>query len=283
MLSWYQHIRAGETLILLGIPVIGVLSCKNEIKNIADILPIMLSFFLVETHVYMFNDWANASHDRFDIKRSNTLLIRKPELATLYLLISICMLFAGCAIALFVSFNTFIAGIFIFIASFLYSSKKISLKEVPVLSSFIHVIAGTLYFLYGYLLYGDWDLKGVLIGLYFGMVYGAGHLNHEVKDHEADRMAGIKTSAVKYGPVRILYISFMLMTLSNFYCIVLAVNGIMPWKIALLPVIGYPLYAFFFLQIDKLKPRFENIIRFRNKYRILYMIIGAVWIFVLLF
>ena len=54
------------------------------------------------------------------------------------------------------------------------------------------------------------DARGVALGAFFGLVFAAGHLNQEVRDHESDAAAGIRTSAVAFGARRGFLASFCL-------------------------------------------------------------------------
>jgi 4-hydroxybenzoate polyprenyltransferase len=67
------------------------------------------------------------------------------------------------------------------------------------MSSINHLLGGALLFLLGYTLSRPFDLKGLLIGLFFGLAFAGGHLNQEVRDYEGDLLNGIRTNAVVFG------------------------------------------------------------------------------------
>ena len=72
------------------------------------------------------------------------------------------------------------------------------------------------------------DARGLVISLFFGLVFAGGHLNQEVRDYEGDLLNGIRTSAVVFGCRRTFLAS--LLTFTAAYAILgdLAALGILP-------------------------------------------------------
>ena len=63
-------------------------------------------------------------------------------------------------------------------------------KTTPVAASLHHLVGGALHFLLGDRLAHGVDGRGILLSLFFGLVFAAGHLNQEVRDHDADLPPG---------------------------------------------------------------------------------------------
>jgi lycopene elongase/hydratase (dihydrobisanhydrobacterioruberin-forming) len=282
MMQILKYIRVGEVFILTGIPVIGVFSGVTEFSFSWKIILLFVAYCMIMGHVYTFNDWADFSNDKLNSQRNNDPIYQKSNSPYRLLLISLILLTIGLLLAVFLSVKVFVIGMLISIVSFSYSSPWTFFKGVPLVSSLVHFVAGILYFLFGYLLDGNKNVYGMLIGVYFGLVYAAGHLNHEIKDYEPDSMVGITTNAIKFGKKKMLYLSFFLITLSNLYCVMLGILQLMPWRIAILPVLGYPVYTYFFIRKNNKGLEYERMIEFRKNYRMLYMVIGIVWFVFLL-
>ncbi len=132
------------------------------------------------------------------------------------------------------------------ILNYLYSGEKIFLKGVPVISTIIHGLGATLGFLLGYSSLGFLDYAGVSFAVYFGIIYAAGHLNHEISDLDSDKLSGISTNTYFLGKKKSFVLSFILFSLSFAYIILLVFQGVLPFTLIIGVVIAYPFYSYYF-------------------------------------
>ena len=170
-------------------------------------------------------------------------------------------------------FVLFLLDVFLWIV---YAHPKTLLKSKPVIPSFIHFFAGIIHFLFGYILFsGAISAKSLLIGIYFGFVFTAGHLNHEVKDFEFDKQAELNTNAIKFGKKSMFCLSFLLITMSSvFFCILTWQNILPPYLWPGLIAI-YPFYLYYSYKTWSGDMDNKNMREFRSRYRALYAIAGG--------
>jgi 1,4-dihydroxy-2-naphthoate octaprenyltransferase len=140
----------------------------------------------------------------------------------------------------------------------------------------LHGIGATLGFKFGFLYQGEWSVTALIFGLYFGIVYAAGHLNHEITDFDSDKKSGVPTHAVLFGKLKAFQASFILFSVSFLYIFILSVYGILPSFLIFAIAIVYPFYLFFYIGVLRKKLNYTSMINFRTQYRILFFIWGIV-------
>jgi 4-hydroxybenzoate polyprenyltransferase len=158
--------------------------------------------------------------------------------------------------------------------SFVYSSSPRLGKSTPFAASLNHVVGGVLHFLLGYTLFHPADARGVGLSLFFGLVFAAGHLNQEVRDHDVDLANGLQTSAVAFGCRRVFLGSFCLFTVAYLLIVVLAALGALP-TVMLGAVILWLLQAWWSLQALRRGPGFETALWMQRRYRLLFALVGV--------
>src|SRR5690606_29456391 len=89
--------------------------------------------------------------------------------------------------------TSLLLAIAILALSTLYSAPAIHMKGRPILGSLLHLLGGTLHFLLGYATFAEIDGGSVVTGCFFGLIFAAGHLMHETRGYEGDRINGIRT------------------------------------------------------------------------------------------
>jgi 4-hydroxybenzoate polyprenyltransferase len=82
----------------------------------------------------------------------------------------------------------------------LYAHPRTMWKAVPILSSVLHLGGGMAMFTLGNLYDRHVGADGLAVSLFLTLSFVAGHLNHQVMDHDADAAAGLRTTAVFLGP-----------------------------------------------------------------------------------
>lgn len=193
--------RATEVLALQASPAFGVVlgGYRVEDEGLSAAALLMLGSCALTAYVFVFNDWAGYHSDPRDPRRgphtAQSLGIPRSHLAiaAATLLALALVAFAGLGAL------TWLLGAAIAVLGLLYSSSPILGKGTPVASSVNHLAGGGLHFLLGYTLVHPLDLGAVGLGLFFALVFAAGHLNQEVRDFEGDRANGIRTNAVAFG------------------------------------------------------------------------------------
>jgi 4-hydroxybenzoate polyprenyltransferase len=234
----------------------------------------MLSSYTLLGHAFASNDWSGYQYDKEDPNKSHRPLI-KGEISYNEIRISaVALLLISLILAALVSYLSMTIVGAIALLNYLYSGRKIFLKGVPGVSTAVHALGASLGFLLGYTYTAGISLQASLFSFYFGIVYAAGHLNHEVMDNESDNKSGIYTNASVLGKKNALTGSFILFSLSYFYIVILALTGILPGLLIAGVAVTFPLYAYFFFITIKGSLDYKAMIWFRQKYRIIFLLWG---------
>jgi len=234
---------------------------------------LLLGSLALTAHIFVFNDWVGYKSDTRDPRRASLVAahqgISRREVA-------------GAAIALLILANVaFVAvgrlsillGVAIAALSFLYSCSPNFGKNTPIAGSINHLLGGALHFLLGYTLVHDLDASGVMISLFFGLVFAGGHLNQEVRDYEGDLLNGIRTSAVVFGRQRTFLASSCTFTAAYAIPAGLAAIGILPRLLLLSPIMWF-LHVAWSLRAIQRGLGFETAIWMQRRYRVLFALIG---------
>ena len=277
-------VRCRDIIVLQGAPLMGVAFAAPVFAKFTffDVAVLLLANLLLLIHIFSLNDWAGASSDFGDPNKAyDTFLTRgisKREMGFLSLISG------GLSLMTFslLPMSTFVLASAISLLGILYSHPNINGKAIPVFSSCLHLLGGTLHFLLGYSLFRGIDLRGMLISFFFAIVFTAGHLAQEVGDYESDIRSGILTNGVKFGQHRIFLISFILFSLSFGYLWSLVWYGFVPAPLAYVLLL-YPLQAALFWRAYSGGLTFNSINRLRFGYRLIYAGVGLAAITALFF
>src|SRR5205085_12654992 len=125
----------------------------------------------------------------------------------------------------------------------------------------------------GYAVGHSVDARGVALGLFFGLVFAAGHLNQEVRDHESDLANAITTSAVVFGPRRGFLASFWLFTAAYLLIAGLAAGGVLP-RLMLLSAAAWLAQAAWSRQALRRGLDVETALWMQRRYRLLFALVG---------
>lgn len=277
---YLKSVRLKEVLFFSGIPLLGALFSAPLLDKavIIRIAILIIAVILAGAHVWGWNNLCGLEADKKYDRRKDFILARQISPKGL-LVLSLAPLVPVFCCFFLLPFRTVFLGILAVLFLDLYSCPGIFFKGKPVISSFVHLITGMLFFEAGYSLFKPVDVPSLLVGTYFGIVFMAGHLNHEIEDYEADLNAKIFTNAVMFGKKRMCVFSFILFTLASIYFYILGYYRILLQQLAVLPLIIYPFYFYLFFRLLKKGITSENINQFRKNYRWLYAIMG--WIMVL--
>lgn len=230
-------IRLDEVLILQGAPALGVVLAGSSLSlhSMATLVAVVLANTLLVAHVFVLNDWAGEQSDRNDINRATTTYAIKGISSEFMTRLAWLLLALSMLVFAWLGLVTLLLALAIAVLSAIYSSPAIQGKGIPVLSSVLHLVGGTLHFLLGYSAMSPISWQSILMGSYFGLVFAAGHLSHETRDHDADSMNGIHTNAVYFGKRRAFLASQLLFGAAYLLLSVMALKGYIHWFFSLTP------------------------------------------------
>lgn len=268
-------IRFDEVAVLQGAPLLGACFAMPgfSVDALLTVAMLMAGNVCLVAHVFVVNDWAGIAGDLKDPNRATrTFLARGASraeagglaLALLALALLLFSLIGTAAMVLAAS----IAAL-----SALYSAPGLNGKGRPVLSSMLHLVGGTAHFLLGYACLAPVSWQGVAVGCYFGLVFAAGHLTHEARDHDADRLAGIRTNAVAFGRRRGVLASLALFTLAYALLAGSALAGLLPMALVFVALL-YPLHLLATLRALRDGPDYRSLLQLQNRYRRIHAVIG---------
>jgi 4-hydroxybenzoate polyprenyltransferase len=269
-------LRWREILVLQGSPLLGAAFAIGEVTagRIAALAVLAAASCCLVAHIFVLNDWAGMSADLKDPHKQAGVFaargIGRREIGRL----GLGLLAASVALLGWLGPRPLAIGLAIAVSSALYSVPASHAKGIPLLNSGLHFAGGVLHFLLGYSLFGGIDRRGLEIACFFALVFVAGHLTQEVRDHEGDLLNGIKTNAVIFGKTSTFAAGLAVFTFAYAYLVVLAARGTVPRELAVLAVL-YPLHLHWSLAALRSGLTFEGIRRLQARYRALYAIIGV--------
>jgi len=233
-----------------------------------------IASFLLLTHVLTLNDWADFTRDIHHSNRA-MLELEKSNIAPRVLLgFSFLALVASVLLFLFLPARCLLLAVATASLGIFYSHPSLNAKSMAIVSTLLHLVGGLLYFLLGYVLFSTSDHRGVLIGLFFGLTFAAGHPVQEVRDFHEDRHVGARTNAVVFGQRPTFFAGLILFTVQYIYLFWLAWSGLIPRFLAALPIAFYPIHIGWAVLTLRYGFTAESISRFEDRYRVLYAVIG---------
>jgi 4-hydroxybenzoate polyprenyltransferase len=267
--------RGLEVLVLQASPILGCFLGGFSVKpsGVIRLSFLVIGSLALTAHVFVFNDWAGHGSDIRDPRRSTLVFARRgigrrqvARVATGLLI------FANVAFAAD-GRRTVLLGAAIAALSVLYSCSPRLGKSTPIVASINHLLGGALHFLLGYTLSRPLDASGLMISLFFGLVFAGGHLNQEVRDYEGDLLNGIRTSAVIFGCRRAFLASLFTFTAAYAILAGLAALGMLP-GLLLWSIVLWPLHVAWSLRALRRGLGFETALWMQRRYRLLFALIG---------
>jgi 4-hydroxybenzoate polyprenyltransferase len=276
-------LRWREILVLQGSPLLGAAFAMSAVTagNVAALAVMTAASCCLVAHIFVLNDWAGMSADLLDPNKQAGVFaargIGRREVGGLWL----ALLVASLALFGWLGPRPLAIALAIAGSSALYSVPAYHAKGIPLLNSALHLAGGILHFLLGYSLFSAIDRRGLEIACFFALVFVAGHLTQEVRDHEGDRLNGIKTNAVMFGKTTTFAAGLAVFTCAYAYLVVLAARAIVPRPLVALAIL-YPLHLYWSLATLHSGLTFASIRRLQARYRALYAIIGIAMLAALL-
>jgi 4-hydroxybenzoate polyprenyltransferase len=271
----FASTRAPEVLALQASPILGIFlgGFSLERCSVIRLGLLLLGSLALTAHIFVFNDWAGYSSDIRDPRRATLVFARQGISRRQVARVAIALLiFANVAFAA-VGRPAILLGAAIAALSLLYSCSPSFGKRTPIVGSINHLLGGALHFLLGYTLSHALDASGLVISLFFGLVFAGGHLNHEVRDYEGDLLNGIRTSAVVFGCQRTFLASLCTFTAAYAILTSLAALGILPRLLLWSPIV-WLLHVAWSLRALQRGLGFETASWMQRRYRLLFALIG---------
>jgi len=278
--AFIKSARFAEVSILLGFPMIGLFFAFESAEQLLS-LPVFLfiaAIFSLFTAIYAFNGLAGSKDDIHNSRLSDLKGKKTSFIVTLAVSLSISLLLFFLIKPLLALFSAVS-----FLLWCVYSFPEKGFKYRPVLGTLIHFIGQIIHFMMGCAVLKPLDGVSFAASVYFALLFSAGHINHELIDHDADEKAGIRTGAVCFGVRAWEKVSFVLFSLAAFYIAALAVAQ--PGLIAIcLPFAAAGAVHILFKICTLKKPAGQpKFLKERSFYRILYFVAGITFIFAKIF
>jgi 4-hydroxybenzoate polyprenyltransferase len=275
VLRHFASTRALEVLALQASPILGCFLGGFSLERCGVIRPSLLltGSLALTAHVFVFNDWAGHSSDVRDPRRATFVFTRRGISVRQVARVAVALLILANVAFAAVGGPAILLGAAIAALSLLYSCSPRFGKSTPVVASINHLLGGALHFLLGYSLTRDLDARGLVISLFFGLVFAAGHLNQEVRDYEGDRFNGIRTSAVVFGCRRAFLASLCTFTAAYALLAGLAELGILP-RLLLWSATVWLLHVTWSLRALRRGLGFETALWMQRRYRLLFAFLG---------
>ncbi|HEX9986047.1 MAG TPA: UbiA family prenyltransferase [Thermoanaerobaculia bacterium] len=275
-LRYLRCLRPQDILALQGPPLLGAAFAigRPSAQDLGPLAILIIANVLLVTHIFMLNDWSGLTADFADPNKAARVFTargvgrREMGVLTASLLVVSLLLFSRLGVvALGLSFA--VAGL-----SALYSLPRFNWKGIPLLNSAAHLAGGILHFLLGYSLARPLDGRGLAMAAFFAVVFAAGHLTQEVRDHQGDTVNGIRTNAVVFGPHRVFAASLVLFAMAQVLLAGLALQGILPRSLVVLVAL-FALQLHWSVQTLREGLTYSSVSRLQTRYRVLYAVIGA--------
>jgi len=275
-LRYLSCLRPQDILVLQGSPLLGAAFAIRHpgMRDLAPLVTLIIANVFLVTHIFMLNDWSGLTTDLADPNKATRVFTtrgvgrREMGAVTAGLLVVSLLLFAR------LGPMTFGLSLAIAVLSALYSLPRFNWKGRPLLNSLAHLSGGILHFLLGYSLGSAIDRRGLAIATFFALIFAAGHLTQEIRDHQGDAVNGIRTNAVVFGPRRTFAASLVLFTLAHGILVVLVLLGLLPRSLAALEVL-YGVQLFWSFETLREGLTFASVSRLQTRYRVLYAIVGV--------
>ena len=201
LLRLLSCIRFDEVLVLQGAPMIGALLAMQSLSldTVWRGTVFLIGDLLLVAHIFVINDWAGIAGDARDPARSSSTFLVRGANRTGMAWLAAALLVSSLLVMQQLGSDSLFWSLIIVGLSALYSVPRIHLKGFPGLNSLLHLFGGFCHFVLGYVTFAPLDLRSAAVGVFFGLVFAAGHLMHETRGFEGDRLNGIQTNAVYFG------------------------------------------------------------------------------------
>jgi len=272
-------IRLTEVAAQQGTPLLGAFFASRQmpVEQAAPMALLCAGSTCLTAHVFLLNDWSEIGTDIRDPNRTPFVFTEKGIGRTAVGYLCVGLLLLGLALLSRLGPPALGIGTAIALLSALYSFPTIHLKGVPLLSSAVHLAIGLLHFLLGYCLFSPIDRRGLLVGSFFALILAAGHLTHETRDSDGDRLNGIRTNATTFGKRLAFVCGFGMFTAADGLLAGLALTGVVP-RLLLAVAALYPLHTYWSAQTLRAGLDYESVRHLQTRYRARYLLVGLLMV-----
>jgi 4-hydroxybenzoate polyprenyltransferase len=274
-LRYLSCLRPQDIFVLQGSPILGALFASRHLSAL-DIRPLLILIagnILLVAHVFLLNDLSGVRGDLADPNKAPNVFtvrgVRRREVGGLMTAV----LGASLLLFSFLGTKTVLLALSIAILSALYSLPVFNWKGKPILNSIAHLAGGVLHFLLGYSVKHPIDRGGLAIGMFFALIFTAGHLTQEIRDFEGDEASGIRTNAVAFGLRRTFFTSLALFAGAHAVLELMVLRGAVPRVLAAIPAL-FAIQLYLSWQTFREGFSYDSVSRLQSRYRILYALIG---------
>lgn len=282
-LRYLSCLRPQDILVLQGPPLLGAAFAigRPDVQHLAALAILMTANVFLVAHIFMLNDWSGLTADLGDPNKAARVFtargVGRLEMAVL----TAGLLVLGLLLFSVLGPVTLGLSVAIAVLSTLYSLPRFDWKGRPLLNSLTHLAGGMLHFLLGYSVGNTVDRRGVAIATFFALLFAAGHLAQEVRDHQGDAASAIRTNAVNFGPVFTFTASLGLFALANIVLVLLALWGMLPHLLAGVVVL-FPVQVYWSFRACRDGLSYASVSWLQTRYRVLYAIVGLAMLLALL-
>ena len=273
----FWGIRYFDILVLMAYPTMGAVFAvdRPDLDTAIRFAVFTVLNFLFVAHIYIFNDWSDAALNPAEPDRRKRHAMKESSLTPHEVLgVSAALGVVSLAGFAFLTWRLFAIGLFIQIVTALYSHPRINLKGKPVISTTIHFLGASLYFMGGWVVFKPFSYVEVCLGLFFGLILAAGHFSNEIEDFEQDHAAGIRTNAIAFGQRKVFMTGLFLFILSSLFLVYISVTQLGPNAYAWIAVTLVLVWLIQTWRYRKWKGG-DRILGFRRFYRGLYALLCA--------
>lgn len=196
VVKYFNAFRVKEIVPKLGFVFIGCVFALQEIvlgAIFVELVVLAVICLLGGVSIYAFNAYFGWNQDSDNTRLVSLRMIRNKSL---YLYLGITLLVLSISCAWYLNQNIFYPAVIIFFLWIIYVNPLIAIKGIPSFGILLAIVAQVFHFHLGYLAFSNFNTSSFLISLFYAFLFGAGHLWHEIIDHDSDRMAGLNTTAV---------------------------------------------------------------------------------------
>lgn len=156
-----------------------------------------------------------------------------------------------------------------------YAAPPLRLKKRLLLSNLANLVGGGLVAALGVRAVGGSTADSLWLGVYAGLLVCAGHLNHQAADVDADREAGVRSVAVRWGPAVATNCAPAFVVASTAWLAAAARAGAIPWRAFWPLAAASVVYMVAWVRVMRTPGDTKETTRFRARYRLAYLIAGA--------
>jgi len=200
-----------------------------------------LVFCLMTASIFVLNQCFDIENDRVNRYKSNLPMARGELSFRKGLLVSLSFLVSSAVLATFVGQVFHLLMLMYFSLWLAYSHPKIHLKSKPVIDLIVAGVgAGFMPFVVGWNAVSPSLSLPMSLGLTFLFAQAGGHTLHIASDREADSLAGLNTSAVRFGGRVVSRLGFVFFLFSLMLFITGVFRREIPLLVAVIPVVILP-------------------------------------------